>query len=291
MSALTSPPVSSPECPSAARALRRAAAYEWRHLRGLPSTWILLAAVAVLAVGNGVALLLSADPNVAPTPAAAADALQWSPAATQMPMLAFLLMAIATGPVSTDLARGAARTTWLTAASRTTAYAAKLGVGAVLAASVAAASVLLAGVAGALSLALAGMPQPAWGQALPALLRFVLVMACWPVVAGAVAALVRNRAGTVLILVAWPLAAERLAGLLVGRLLDVEGLGGWLPFAAARAAMAGAPDGSLTADDAEFAQAMLGSDLGPGAGLAVYGVFTLLLGLTGAWAYRRRDTA
>ncbi|MFE9636111.1 hypothetical protein [Streptomyces sp. NPDC006463] len=97
----------------------------------------------------------------------------------------------------------------------------------------------IAGAAGAVALAASGLPQPAWGQALPALLRFVLVLACWPAVAGSVAAIVRNRAGTVLVLVVWPLIAERLTGLLLGRLLGVDGLGGWLPFAAARAAMSG----------------------------------------------------
>jgi len=206
-------------------------------------------------------------------------------------MLALLLIAIGTGPVSTDLARGAARTTWLTLASRTTAFGAKIGVGAALTAAVAAASALSAGAAGALSLALAGLPQPAWGQTLPALLRFVLVMACWPVVAGSVAALVRNRAGTVLVLVVWPLIAERLTGLLLGRLTGADGLGGWLPFAAARAAMAGSPDGAATAEDAAFARTMLGSDLTPWAGLTVYCLFTVALAVAGAWAYRRRDTA
>ncbi|MFE9631861.1 hypothetical protein [Streptomyces sp. NPDC006463] len=278
-----------PQTPSAATALRRAAAYEWHHLYGLRSTWILLSVVALLAIGNGVSLLLVADANAAPTPAAVADALQWSPAATQVPMLALLLIALGTGSVSTDLARGAARTTWLTAASRGTAFAAKLGVAAASAAAVAAASALLAGAAGAVALAASGLPQPAWGQALPALLRFVLVLACWPAVAGSVAAIVRNRAGTVLVLVVWPLIAERLTGLLLGRLLGVDGLGGWLPFAAARAAMSGAPDHAPDAGDAAFAQAMLGSDLGPGTGLLVYVLFTLVLAAAGAWAYRRRD--
>ncbi|MFF3084714.1 hypothetical protein ACFVRB_06610 [Streptomyces nojiriensis] len=278
-----------PQTPSATTALRRAAAYEWHHLRGLHSTWILLAVVAVLSVGNGASLLLVADESAAPSPSAVADALQWSPAATQVSMLALFLITLGTGSVSTDLTRGAARTTWLTAASRGTAFAAKLGVAAVSAAAVAAASALLAGACGALALAVSGAPQPAWGQALPALLRFVLVLACWPVVAGSVAALVRNRAGTVLVLVVWPLIAERLTGLLLGRLLGVDGLGGRLPFAAARAAMSGAPDGTPDDAGAAFAQAMLGSDLAPGTGLLVHVLFTLVLAAAGVWAYRRRD--
>ncbi|MEV4194973.1 hypothetical protein [Streptomyces toxytricini] len=219
------PPADTPRRPTqSTTGLRRAVAYEWHHLRGLRSTWILLSVAAVLAVGNGASLLWVAEAESAPSPGAVADALQWAPTATQLPMLALLLITLGTSSVSTDLARGAARTTWLTAPSRTTAFAAKLCVAALVVSASAVGTALIAGAAGASALALSGLPQPAWDQALPALLRFVLVMACWPVLAGSVAALVRNRAATVLALVLWPLIIERLSGLLLGRLLNIDGL-------------------------------------------------------------------
>ncbi|MBW5481973.1 hypothetical protein [Streptomyces bambusae] len=277
-----------PHTPHPARALRRAAAYEWHHLRGLRATWVLLSVAAVLTVGNGVSLLLVADTDSAPTPATVADALQWAPAATQLPLLALLLIALGTSSVSTDLTRGAARTTWLTAASRTTAFVAKLCVAALLTSATAVVTVLIAGAAGASALAMSGTPQPAWEQTLPALLRFTLVMACWPVLAGSVAALLRNRVWTVLLLVLWPLIIERLTGLLLGRLLGISALHEVLPFAAARAAMADASD---TSTDASPAQGLLDNGLGPWTGLMVHVLFALAVAVAGAWAYRRRDGA
>ncbi|WP_406073163.1 hypothetical protein [Streptomyces virginiae] len=270
--------------------LRLAADYEWRHLRGLRSTWIVLSVAAVLAIGNGLSLLLVADANTAPTPAAVADNLQWAPTATQLPLLALLLIAIGTGSVSADLTRGTAPTTWLTAASRRTAFVAKVCVASLLVTATAVATALIAGVVGALALVLGGMPQPAWGESLPALLRFVLVMACWPVVAASVAALVRNRTASVLVLVLWPLIIERAAGVLVGRLLGADSLAGVLPFAAARAAMSGAPDTGDGAD-AALERTLLGSGLDPWTGVVVHAVFAIAIGCAGAWAYSRRDAA
>ncbi|MEU5810930.1 hypothetical protein [Streptomyces sp. NPDC047718] len=272
-------------------ALRRAVAYEWHHLRGLRSTWILLSVAAALAIGNGASLLLVSEAESAPSPAAVADALQWSPTATQLPMLALLLITLGTSSVSTDLARGAARTTWLTAPSRTTAFAAKLCVAALLVSATAVGTALIAGATGASALALSGLPQPAWGQAVPALLRFVLVMACWPVLAGSVAALVRNRAATVLALVLWPLIIERLSGMLLGRLLNIDGLHEVLPFAAARAAMSGAPDTASHVTDAGFTQTLIGSGLDPWTGLIVHLLFAIAVAAAGAWAYCRREAA
>ncbi|MGW2398927.1 hypothetical protein ACWCYY_20465 [Kitasatospora sp. NPDC001664] len=274
--------ITPPPAVSRGAALRRATAYEYRHLAGLRSTWVVLAVALVLGIGNGVDLGFTD----APTPALAADALQWQPVAMQLPLLALLLIAFGTGPAGSDLARGAARTTWLVAASRGTAFAAKLAIGAAVCAATAAALALLAAAAAATTLALRGTAQPDWAACVPAVLRYLLVMACWPVLAASTAAIVRNRAATVLLLVGWPLLGERLVGALLGRLLDADGLGGWLPFAAARAAMAG------TSDDAPqdgFTQALLGSELSPAAGLSVFLAFTAATALAGAFAYQRRD--
>lgn len=268
--------------------LRLAAAYEWHHLRGLRSTWILLSVAAVLAVGNGVSLLLVADADTAPTPAAVADALQWAPTATQLPLLALLLISIGTGSVTADLTRGTAPTTWLTASSRHTAFVAKACVASLVLTTTAVATALITGASGAVTLAVGDMPQPAWGEALPALWRFVLVMACWPVIAASIAALVRNRTATVLVLVLWPLIIERAFGLLLSRLLGADDLPGLLPFAAARAAMSGSPDAD-DGTDAALTQTLLGSELGPWTGLAVHAVFTFAIGAAGAWHYCRRD--
>ncbi|MFE9469264.1 hypothetical protein ACFYNW_37680 [Streptomyces virginiae] len=132
------------------------------------------------------------------------------------------------------------------------------------------------------------MPQPAWGEALPALWRFALVMACWAVIAASLASLVRNRTAAVLVLVLWPLIIERAIGLLLSRLLSADALPGLLPFAAARAAMSGTSDpGEGT--DAALTQTLLGSGLGPWTGLAVHVVFTFAIGAAGAWHYCRRD--
>ncbi|MFB7170630.1 hypothetical protein ACFCYM_07355 [Streptomyces sp. NPDC056254] len=139
-----------------------------------------------------------------------------------------------------------------------------------------------------MTLAVGDVPQPSWGEALPAIGRFVLVMACWPVVAASVAALVRNRTATVMVLVLWPLIIERVFGLLLSGLLGADGLPGFLPFAAARAAMSGTPDGGDDTD-AALTQTLLGSGLGPWTGLAVYAVFTVAIGAAGAWHYGRRD--
>lgn len=283
--AATGADLAQPAPPSVA--LRHALAYEWHHLRGLRSTWILLGVAAAVAVGNGVSLLLVADARTAPTPAAVADALQWSPAATQLPLLALMLIGIGTSSVSTDLARGVAPTTWLTAASRATAFVAKVCVAALCVTVTAVATVLIAAASGAVALSLGGMPQPAWGQALPALFRFLLVMACWPLVAASAAALLRHRTATVMVLVLWPLIGERMAGLVLSRLLGADALPELLPFAAARAAMSGAPDGGNGTDALETA--LLGTGLPPWTGLLIYALFTFTVGAAGAWSYCRRN--
>ncbi|MFF9982356.1 hypothetical protein [Streptomyces erythrochromogenes] len=270
--------------------LRLAAAYEWHHLKGLRSTWIILITVGVLAIGNGVSLMLASDAQTAPTPAAVADAIQWSPTATQLPLLALILITIGTGSVSTDLTRKGASTTWLTTTSRPIAFAAKAAVASLLVTAAAMATALIAISVGALALAFGGGPQPAWADALPATGRYALVMACWPLIAASTAALLRNRTATVLALVTWPLIIERITGALLGRLLGAEGLPGFLPFAAARAAMSGAPDTGDGADaDAALNQALIGSTLQPWTGLAVYMLYALVIAATGAWSYSRRD--
>jgi hypothetical protein len=272
-------------------ALRRAVRYEWRHLAGLRSTWILGGIAALLGVLAGVALALEAPAAGAPAAGAPAASsavvvLQWDAVSTQLPLLALLLLPLGTGPVATELARGAARTAWLTQGSRSLSYAAKLVTGA----GVMAGTALLCGVLTALTasagLALTGSAALPWADIAGPFGWYLLFMACWPVLCTAVAALVRNRVGTVLALTLWPLLGERIVGLVAGQIPGLGSLPDWLPFAAGRASLAG-----YGGDDPELLAMLAGSDLAPAAGAAVFVTFTLLLAVAGAYVYRRRDAA
>ncbi|WP_149825760.1 hypothetical protein [Streptomyces tailanensis] len=269
------------------RAVLHAVRYEWRHLAGLTSTWILLGVCALLSLVSGVTLALSAAEGAAPRPDTVAVALQWDAVATQLPLLAFLLLPLSTGPVATELARGAARTSWLTVGSRSLSYGAKLLTGAAVAAVTVVAGALLTLLAGTLTLTLTGAPSPDWVEAGPPFVRFLLFMVCWPVVCTAVAVLLRNRVGTALALTIWPLLGERIAGMVLGQLPGLGSLGDWLPFAAARAGLAGYSEPAD--EDREFLTALAGSDLPVAAGMAVFVAFTLVVALAGAYAYHRRD--
>lgn len=267
-------------------ALGRAVRYEWRHLAGLRSTWILGGIAALLGVLAGVALALDAPAGGAPAASSAAVVLQWDAVSTQLPLLALLLLPLGTGPVATELARGAARTAWLTQGSRSLSYAAKLVTGA----GVMTGTALLCGVLTALTasagLALTGGGALPWAGIAGPFGWYLLFMACWPVICTAVAALVRNRVGTVLALTLWPLLGERIVGLVAGQVPGLGSLPNWLPFAAGRASLAG-----YGGDDPDLLTMLAGSDLAPPAGAAVFVTFTLLVAVAGAHVYRRRDAA
>ncbi|MEU9099646.1 hypothetical protein [Streptomyces sp. NPDC048361] len=274
---------------SRAESFRRACRYEWRHLGALRSTWILLGVVAVLSMATGATVLLDADDDAShPVPAVAvADAIAWSPLATQIPTLCFFVLVLATGPVSTDLVRGVARTTWLAVNGRGTAYAAKCAVGCLTGLAVAAASALLGSLACAVTLAVAGAQQPAWSGVLAPALRFTAWMGCWAVLSMAVAVLLRNRTVAVLLLVLWPLLGERLAGMALQYVPGLDGVGDWLPFAAGRAMLTDVS--AFPPDDRPFARALVGSHLATPVAAGVFCLCTAAVAAAGLWAYRRRD--
>ncbi|MFB6614745.1 hypothetical protein ACFCV9_11110 [Streptomyces sp. NPDC056367] len=273
-----------------AEAFRRACRYEWRHLAGLRSTWVLLGVAGVLSLLTGVTVLLDLDPGEVEPPvtaAAMADVITWAPLATQVPALCFFLLVLGTGPVSTDLVRGAARTTWLAVNGRGTAYAAKCLVGFLVGAATASASALLGALSSALVLATAGGAQPEWGRVVVPALRFSLWMGCWALLCLALVSLIRSRIVPVLFLCMWPLIVERLLGGLLGRLPGLDGVGGWLPFAAGRAMLTDVS--AYPADDRPFARALVGSDLATAPATGLFCLYTALIAAAGCWAYCRRD--
>ncbi|WP_129307599.1 hypothetical protein [Streptomyces sp. L2] len=250
----------------------RACRYELRHLVALRSTWILLGIVALLAVWPPVAAPFIVESSKDMTDPALVDSLQWSPGLTQMPVLGFYLMVLGTGPVSAELMRGAARTTWLTAPSRSHAFWSKCLVGAAIGVVVSVATAVLE--VGGLSVVAAakGVHQPLWGQLGAATLRLAVWMACWMVLCTSVSALVRNRVGPVLVLFLVPALGERIIMALSGQVpgLDLSAVGDWLPFAAGRAMLS---DGA--------------THHGILAGL-VFGAFTAVVAAAGHAAYVRR---
>ncbi|MFD7140143.1 hypothetical protein [Streptomyces sp. NPDC059919] len=135
---------------------------------------------------------------------------------------------------------------------------------------------------------MSGKAQPAWTQTPPGLLGYTLFLACWPVIAASVVALVRNRVAAALLLVIWPLLGERLAGLLLQLVPGLEALAGRLPFGAGRAVMAAGADALPEADRAAV-DAFVGSDLSTGTGTAVFIGFTVALAALGAWSYIKKD--
>ncbi|KND34503.1 ABC transporter permease [Streptomyces acidiscabies] len=279
--------VSVPEVVSPAEALRRACRYEWRHLAGLRSTWVLLGVVGVLSLLTGAGVLVDADRERPLGSAFLVDAVTWSPLATQIPLLAFFLLVLGTGPVSTDLVRGGARTTWLAVGGRATAYAAKSLVGFTVAAGVAAASAVLGSLSTAVVLAAVDAPPADWSGVPVPVLRFMLWAGCWALLCSAAVALLRSRIVPVLVLCLWPLILERLAGGALGFLPGLDGVGGLLPFAAGRAMLTDAS--AFPADDRSFAQTLIGSDLTTGAATLVFCLYTAVIAGAGCWAYCRRD--
>lgn len=268
-------------------AFRRACRYEWRHLTALRSTWILLGVVAVLSVLTGITVLLDLDKQDTVSSAKVADAIAWTPLSMQIPALCFFMLVLGTGPVSTDLVSGAARTTWLAVNGRRTAYGAKCTVSFVVGAGVAAASASLAALSCAATLTMAGAAQPAWAEVLAPAARFVGWMGCWALLCLALVALLRSRIVPVLLLVLLPLLGERLTGALLGYLLGLNGVGDWLPFAAGRAMLT---DVSIySGDERPFAQALVGSHLSTPVAVAVFCLYAAAFTAAGLWAYCQRD--
>ncbi|MFD3676841.1 hypothetical protein [Streptomyces sp. NPDC058613] len=271
-----------------ATALQRAMRYEWRHLTALRSTWILLSVIAALSLLAGLTASIGLEPGTAPSSWSMVTAFQMDAISMQLPLSALLLLPLATGPVATEFSRGTARTTWLTLASRRTAFTAKLLVGGGLGALSALGGTVLVALSATVSLAVSGTAQPDWAQTLPGLLGYTIFMTCWPVIAASVVALVRNRVAAALLLVLWPLLGERIAGLLLRLVPGLETLAGWLPFGAGRAAMAAGAD-TLPEADRALVQALVGSDLSTGTGTAVFICFTIAIAALGAWSYIKKD--
>ncbi|MET9678649.1 hypothetical protein [Streptomyces coeruleorubidus] len=282
-----------PALPLAGTALKHALLFEFMRLKGLRSTWAVLAALAALSMLNGALLPMEAteaDPGLeGPSPGGIGhlvDSLQFNPIGMQLPLSAWLLMfALGTGPVTTEFSHRTARTAWLTVGTRKLSYTAKLITGAAGALIASAAGLALSVAVGSAALAATGLPQPDWWAACGPLSRYVLVMACLPVLAAGLAACVRSRLLAVLTLTLWPLMLERVFGLLVERIPGTGDVSAWLPFAAARAAMSGHedPDG--------FTEALIGSNLSPLTGLTVFCVGTVLVAWCGWQVYRRREAS
>ncbi|PZT75784.1 hypothetical protein DNK56_20370 [Streptomyces sp. AC1-42W] len=243
--------------------------------------------VATLSLLTGPGLLFDLDRTREISAASMGDLLAWAPMATQLPMLCFFVLILGTGPVSTDLVRGAARTTWLAVNGCRVAYAAKGAVGFLVGALVATASALVGAISAAIVLAVSGAPQPTWGAVLVPVLRFVLWMGCWALLCMALVALMRNRIVPVLVLCMWPLLAERLAGLLLELVPGLDGVADWLPFAAGRAMLTDIS--ALPEEDQSFATAMVGSDLSTPVALMVFLLYTTVLTTAGYWVYSRRE--
>lgn len=263
----------------------RAVHFESRHLTSLRSTWLLISVLGLLSCANGLGVGFDGGDSV-PAVDAVTDALQFSPVAMQLPLIALLIFVFGAGTITVEFSRGAARTTWLVAGTRGVAFAAKLLFGAAVGAGLALACTVLGMAVGALALSLRGIEQPDWGSMAPPLLRYLVVMGCWPVIAVSAAALIRSRVGTALVLVLWPLLGERLAGLVLGTVPGLGGVSDWLPFGAARAAMLSAEPAG---EDAGFIRSLVGTDLSPGPGLLVFCVFSVFLACAGYYVYGRRD--
>ncbi|MEH0556874.1 hypothetical protein [Streptomyces sp. B21-101] len=284
---MTSVVLKAPVAVRPTEAFRRACRYEWRHLAELRSTWILLGVVAVLSLLTGITVLLDLRGQSAVSSATVADTIAWTPLATQIPALCFFVLVLGTGPVSTDLLSGAGRTTWLAVNGRRTAYAAKCAVGFAVGSGVAAISALTGGLSCAVTLAVAGAPQPGWTEVLAPAARFVGWMGCWALLCMAMVAVLRSRIASVLFLVLWPLLGERLTGVLLGYVPGLEGAKNWLPFAAGRAMLTDLS--TVSGEDKAFARALVGSHLSTSVAVAVFFLYTAVFTAVGLWAYCRRD--
>ncbi|WP_327231179.1 hypothetical protein [Streptomyces murinus] len=222
--------------PSRAAGWWRACHYELRHLAALRSTWVLASIIALLALWVPLAAPFLIESSKDMTDPELENSVQWTPALLQVPSLAVFLLVLGTGPVATELLRGASRTTWLTTASRSHAFWAKCAVGATIGVTVSAVTGLLEIAGLAVVAAAKGVHPPLWGQLIGATARLGLWMACWMVLCPAVAALLRNRVGPVLVLLLVPPLGERMLSALSGQIpgIHLDVVADWLPFAAGR---------------------------------------------------------
>ncbi|ROP44178.1 hypothetical protein [Streptomyces sp. PanSC9] len=258
--------------PSPAQAWWRACHYEIRHLAALRSTWILAAIITLVALWVPLAAPFIIESSKDTTDPALVDSVQWTPALMQIPSLAIYLLVLGTGPVSTELMRGASRTTWLTAASRSYAFWAKCAVGAMIGVLVSALTSLLE-IGGLTIVAVAkGVHPPLWADLVEAAARLELWMACWMLLCTSVSALIRNRVGPILVLLLVPPLGERTLGILSGKIpgIHLDKVADWLPFAAG--------------------QQMLSADTAQGAllGGVIFVVFTAVVATAGHAVYMRR---
>ncbi|MFF7977283.1 hypothetical protein [Streptomyces sp. NPDC007905] len=271
-----------------AEAFRRACLFELRHLTGLRSTWIVLTLIAALSLYPGVVALFVLHHGEKVTTNDLISTILWSPQIAQVSALGFYLMVLATGPVSTELVRGTARTTWLAVGGRTTAYWAKCATSAAIGAFVALASSAVELISvGAASLVRQARFTGFTGLLVPSG-RLMLWTACWMVLCTAVASLVRNRVVPILVLCLGPLLAERVIALLISQIpgIHLEGIGAWLPFAAGRAMLVDVA--SLPEDQKLFTSALVGSDLSVPAATAAFLAWTATAAFSGFAVYRRR---
>ncbi|AYN41613.1 hypothetical protein D9753_25110 [Streptomyces dangxiongensis] len=285
-------PIATPDAQPAdisrTEALRRACLFELRHLTGLRSTWIVLALIAALSAYPGVASLFILHPGDKVTTDDLLSTILWTPQVAQISTLGFYLMVLATGPVSTELIRGTARTTWLTVGGREIAYWAKCATGAVLGAVIAwaasAAELLTVGV----GVLIRRAHWTGFTDLLMPIGRLMLWSACWMVLCTAVASLMRNRVGPILILILGPLLAERLLAVLIGQMpwKALDHIAGWLPFAAGRAMLVDVS--SLPEDQRLFTSVLVGSDLSAPVAALVFMAWTALAACAGFALYRRR---
>ncbi|MFJ3310121.1 hypothetical protein ACIPSA_45435 [Streptomyces sp. NPDC086549] len=258
--------------PSRATAWWRACHYELRHLAALRSTWFLAAIVVLLALWVPIAAPFVIESSKDTTDPELMNSVQWTPALMQIPALAVYLLVLGTGPVSTELLRGASRTTWLTAASRSYAFWAKCTVGAAIGILVSAVTGLLEIVGLAVVAAAKSVHPPLWGQLSGATARLALWMACWMLLCTSMSALLRNRVGPVLVLLLVPPLGERVVSALSGQIpgVHLDTVANWLPFAAGQQ--------MLSADTAR--DAVLGG--------VVFVAFTAAVAMAGHAVYARR---
>ncbi|MGW2701702.1 hypothetical protein [Streptomyces sp. NPDC001340] len=219
--------------PDAGTAFLRACRYELRHLAGLRSTWIVMAVLAALSLSTVAVGAFSIKSSTDVATADMVDLVTGSPQMLQVPDLAFFLIVFGTGPVATEMLRGAARTTWLTVPGRQVGFWAKCATGSVLSGTLALVLNLLGVGMILLVLAARGITQPDWAALIVPQARELVWVCCWMMLCTSLAALLRNRVAPVLALVLLPVAGERLLGLLLTQIPGMrlpESASAWLPF-------------------------------------------------------------
>lgn len=273
---------------SSLEAFWRACRFEWRHLAGLRSTWILFGMIGLLSMASGVLMLWFLKPGEAVASADLESSLTWSPMVAQICSIGFYLMVLGTGPVSAELVRGSARTTWLTVGGRSIAYWAKCAVGVAVGVVVALAGAILECAVAAVAIAVKGADQPTWPDLAAPVGRLLLWVACWMLLCTAVSVLIRNRVGPVLVLCLVPLIGERAAAFALNKVpgVDLGWVGDVMPFAAGRTMMV--DPGGMSQEERELFGMFMGSDLPMTAGGVVFVAWTVVVVGAGFVSYQRR---